>query len=492
MPLTVSTICPSCGGGLEFEHGTNAVKCGFCGSSHVVTGHGRVLSYYITEKIVVNKAVSLALVALRDKGLPGCKVREATLFFVPFYHFIGQDFFWEMKKEVISEAEELHEQRSIFMAPVGGLDDGAFLDSLSGVGHGSPQLTEKRFEMDARHIDRTLPAADLPELGVFSLGLRPEVLKLSLFERKAVLERGQITPVKLPIAEVEERGYAPVRPDGIVFRRVFGKTRAVVYFPFWIVEVARPDGSGAVAVVDGVSGDVTNADAPLSILDRLVDRDGHEYATVGLRPLKCPDCGADLPVRPKDVVFFCDNCKKAWYIAGEELAQVSYSQAPPVNGQKDPLYLPFWVVEAGMRSGGQAVETKYDLSVIAPGLRLPSEADRKIPLRFFVPAFEMGNLGVLSRISSTFTKNQPVWQDAVERAVPAKGGFISPDDALEVAPVVLFSLIPKGNKKALKFALEATVEAKKAELVLVPFFKTQYDYVDGLFGLSLPAAAVKE
>ena len=58
MPLTVSTICPSCGGALEFEHGTNAVTCGFCGSSHGVTGHGRVLSYYIPEKIVVNKAVA--------------------------------------------------------------------------------------------------------------------------------------------------------------------------------------------------------------------------------------------------------------------------------------------------------------------------------------------------------------------------------------------------------------------------------------------------
>lgn len=490
MPLTVSTICPSCGGALEFEHGTNAVTCGFCGSSHVVTGHGRVLSYYIPEKIVANKAVAASLVALRDKGIPGCKVKDATLFFVPFYHFTGQDLSWGMKEEAIGDPDEGRERRSIFSTPLGGFNDGAFAESLSNVGRGAPALTEKRFEMETRHIDRTLPAADLPELGVFSLGLRPEVLKLSLFERKAVLERGQITPVKLPLEDVEERGYAPVKPEGIIFRRVYGKTRAIIYFPFWVVEVAKPDGSGAVAVVDGVSGDVTNPDAPLTVLDRLVDRDGHEYATVGLRPLKCPDCGAGLPVKPRDIIFFCDNCMKAWFISGEELTQVGYSQLPLKAGQREPHYLPFWVVEAGMRSGEQAVETKYDLSVIAPGIRLPAEADRKIPLRFFVPAFEMGNLGVISRISSTFTKNQPVWEDDMERAVPAKGGFISPDDALEVAPVVLFSIIPKGNKKALKFAMEATVEPRKAELALVPFFKTQYDYVDGLFNLSLPAAVL--
>jgi hypothetical protein len=249
--------------------------------------------------------------------------------------------------------------------------------------------------------------------------------------------------------------------------------------------------------VDGVSGDITNLNAPASMLDRLIDKDGDHYETIGLRPLKCPDCGADLPVRPKDVVFFCAGCGKAWYINGTELIQVSYSVMPPKNGAAATDYLPFWVVEAKVVSEGESIDNKYGLAKLAPGVRVPVEEDKKIPLRFFVPAFEIGNLKILSRFASSFTNSQPLWQDggtqdSVTRVTPSRGCFISPEDALELAPLILFSLIPKGNKRALKFALEARMEVKGAALALVPFTRSRTDYVDGILGLSMPAAALRD
>ena len=78
MPLSVATICPSCGGPLEFPHGSTAVRCGFCGSSHLVTGHGRTLSYVIPERIDLQGAVGRARAKL-EAGGGEWQVREATL-----------------------------------------------------------------------------------------------------------------------------------------------------------------------------------------------------------------------------------------------------------------------------------------------------------------------------------------------------------------------------------------------------------------------------
>lgn len=497
MPLSVSTKCPSCGGELEFEHGSNAVSCRFCGSSHVVTGHGRALSYFIPEKISLKMAAGLALAKLNEKG-GGWKLKEATLFFVPFHHFKGQDLYWEVEEKVVSEGDT-GGGFTFRISSFSGMSFGGFMDGFDGVtGRGSMPLTEKRFELDTRHIDRTLPALDVPELKVFSLGLRPEVLKLSLFRKDAVLKRGQLSPVRVDGRDVEERGYAPRQSESVVARRVIGKTRSVIHFPFWVIEAVKGAGpEGAIAVVDGVSGDITNLNAPASMLDRLIDKDGDHYEVIGLRPLKCPDCGADLPVRPKDVVFFCAGCGKAWYINGTELIQVSYSVMPPKNGAAVSEYMPFWVVEARVVSGTESIGNKYELTKLAPGVRVPTEEDKKIPLRFFVPAFEIGNLKILSRFASSFTNSQPVWQDAgtqdsVTRITPSRGCFISPEDALELAPLTLFSLIPKGNKRALKFAQEAKVEVKEAVLALVPFTKSRTDYVDGIFGIAMPAAALRD
>ena len=105
MPLSVATTCPSCGGSLEFTHGSVAVRCGFCGSSHLVTGHGRILSYVIPERIDLQGAVERVQARLESReGI--WQIREATLFFVPFYHFTGQDLYWRVEEEDTNNDKE--------------------------------------------------------------------------------------------------------------------------------------------------------------------------------------------------------------------------------------------------------------------------------------------------------------------------------------------------------------------------------------------------
>lgn len=493
MPLSVATTCPSCGGSLEFPHGSTAVRCAFCGSSHLVTGHGRTLSYVIPERIDLRGAAERAQAKLDARG-GEWQVREATLFFVPFHHFTGQDLYWRMEEVAIGDGAE----RSPRANPLGalGLEDFGFGAAPGeAAGYDAPHLTEKRFELATRHIDRTLPALDAPELNVPSLGLRPEVLKLGLFQKDAVMKRGQVSPVQAAGEELERQGYAPARPEGIVAREVIGKTRSIIHFPFWIVEAAARSGEeGGIVVVDGVSGDVTNSAASPGLLDSLVARAGNQFETVGMRPLKCPDCGANLPVRARDVVFFCSGCGKAWYIQDTEMLQVPYSCIPRKRTAAGGEYFPFWVMEARVFSNGGEIGNKFELTQLSPGLRVPQEADRQIPLRFFVPAFQIANLNILSRLAGNFTRTQPVWQgEPLPRGMaPARGCFISPQDVRELAPLILFTLVPKGNKKALQFALDARVEVKNTELVLVPFTRSAMDYTDEVIGQSMPVAALRE
>ena len=297
MPLTVATACPSCGGQLEFEHGANAAACASCGSKHLVTGRGRTLSYFIPEKMSARKAVAAALVALKQEGEPGCTAREATLFFVPFYHFTGQEYSYNVR-EVAIDGGGVIGPRSFLMVEVRSFDLSEFAPDIES----GPRIAEKRFEVSTKHISRSVPAVDAAGLNVFSLGIRPDVLKLSLFEKAAVSKRGRIAPVRVKPADADQIGFGHPGGEETVVRRVSGKVRSIIYFPFWLVEYDTPGGEARVAVLDAVSEEVSNLRAPLTVLDGLIDKDGQEFEVAGLRPLKCPNCAADLPVRPRDVV----------------------------------------------------------------------------------------------------------------------------------------------------------------------------------------------
>jgi len=491
MPLSVSTNCPSCGGGIEFEPGTNAVHCPFCGSDHLVTGRGRVLAYYVPDRIDAREAVRVAMEGLRAANDHGWRPSGATLFFVPFYHYTAQVMRWEVQEVTPTAADG----QSMHITVLGAVGADELLSVISG---GTTMVREKRFELAGRNSDRSLPALDAPELGVFSLGVRPEVLKLSLFEHSAVAARGIVVPVKHTAQELEETGYAPVNAEELFSRGLVARVRSLVYFPFWLVEVARighegEQGSAALVVVDAVAGDVTRQKADIGLIDKLVDKDGDHFELVGFRPLKCPNCANGLPVKPRDVVFFCPGCNKAWQIEGSEFSEVRCSVAAPTSKHdQKPVYLPFWVVKARMSSGERVIDNKFDLAKLVPALTWPKEEDKQVPLRFFMPAFRMGNLKVLARVASSFTRFQPVFDHAPLEDGVFRGSYLSAEDALTLAPLILFSLIPKGNVNAVRFAMDAKVEPLDAELALVPFYQGRFELTDGLFGQSIPIAAIKD
>ncbi|MBN1164142.1 MAG: hypothetical protein JXB45_06165 [Candidatus Krumholzibacteriota bacterium] len=67
---------------------------------------------------------------------------------------------------------------------------------------------------------------------------------------------------------------------------------------------------------------------------------------ITVRPLKCINCGAELPVRGQFVTFQCGTCFSYQIITEEGLAPVSVFRAQAADCEaEETIWLPFWVVE---------------------------------------------------------------------------------------------------------------------------------------------------
>src|SRR5512139_2206131 len=92
--LVVSTECPTCSAPLDFEEGSNVVRCQHCRANLLVTGRKQALSYYIAPKIDGRQAATRVMFAHSEAGQRG-RVVKAQLYFVPYYRLTGHDLRWE-------------------------------------------------------------------------------------------------------------------------------------------------------------------------------------------------------------------------------------------------------------------------------------------------------------------------------------------------------------------------------------------------------------
>jgi len=162
-------------------------------------------------------------------------------------------------------------------------------------------------------------------------------------------------------------------------------------------------------MIDAVSQSVIKADAPMSIYEILNDELNDEPKVIGFRPLTCPNCGWDFPVRPDDSVFFCSTCSRAWQMYGTELSEVRYQMAEVQwssrNGQMK--YLPFWVFQKTLE-----------------GVQ---------PFRFFIPVFRYRRLRFLLDMAVRISRFQPSYAFAEAGGVDLLGCYYDEEDALLLA-----------------------------------------------------------
>lgn len=492
--VVVATECPSCSGPLDLSEGANAIRCPSCGSNLLVTGRKQVLSYWIAPKVKAEIAGAAA-----RTGRLEARVASARLFFVPFYRLTGHDFQWQdvpPKPEPESPAfpgigEGLgagrESDRLEIEIPLGAmLGWGADLLLGGKAGDvvrevlGAPRKTERSLDLTAltatrpdpgstdgqlqfldRYVEKTFPAVDLPALGMPSLGVRAQTLRVSLFERPALAALGTIVAAQMTPDRALTHGLAARGFQHVVYRQVLGRILSLIYFPFWLVELAQ-DGLRWLTVVDGVAETIVTPRAPLSLYEALERAATDEPRTVGLRALVCPNCGGALPVQPEDVIFFCGSCHRAWQIHGVELTDVPHEiadirlEAANPGPSADLAYLPFWRLEPV-----GAGETS----------------------RAWAPAFRYRRLKALHDLAARLSAKPPAYRPWTGERPTLHGCFYDAEDA---ALLARFAAV--GRRRTpheAKTAIESEPAFAGARLTWIPFKRESRSLRDPSTGFAL-------
>jgi hypothetical protein len=204
-----------------------------------------------------------------------------------------------------------------------------------------------------RAIERNFLAIDFPNPALYSLGMRPNALRLELYRSAALADLGSLVGADIAADAALEIGRKTGEASDIACRVVVGVVLSIVYFPFWLVEIRRPQ-SRSLTIIDAVSQAIVERGLRPDLLQRLDRPATGEPSVVGFRPLVCPNCGWNLPVEPEHVIFYCGSCSRAWRIVGDDLVEMSYRFAGPREAvtETSAEHLPFWALRASIGDGG--------------------------------------------------------------------------------------------------------------------------------------------
>jgi hypothetical protein len=458
--LLVSTECPACGAVLDFSEGSNAVTCGHCRSNLLVTGKGQILSYSVAPRLEERKAIALATMALRNLGRSDFRIVKSQLYFLPYYRLTGQDFGWEgPTAKPVKEEESYLEQEigigsqgrsrfpigdvpslfeaagelfNVFMNNTFGRNDASEqtysragqtsmpIDKIGSerscdirTGNNSQLTRSTLYEkgevvLNDRYVEKNFLACDLKGAGLYSLGVRPAVLRLELFRKEALGETGRLVNPTVTSDAALEVGLKTEPNPALLYRQVISKVLSIIYFPFWIIET-ESKGGPLVTIIDAVAQTIIKPDAVQAIYEILDRQFVEDPKIIGFRPLTCPNCGWDFPVRPDDSIFFCSTCKKAWEICGKELCEINYEVAAvdeiDLSGQVK--YLPFWIISC-------LVATKK-------------------PLKYYIPAFRYRRLKLLLDLALCLSRIQPEFPKAEIRQQNLSACYYDSHDAAMLA-----------------------------------------------------------
>jgi DNA-directed RNA polymerase subunit RPC12/RpoP len=443
----VATNCPNCGATIDFGEGSNALRCDHCRSQLLVTGHGRVLSYFVAPRVQAAPAASAARRA-QEEGRGPLRTGEARLFFLPYYRFTATDVRWQRPEPEPPEPAPQPGDGEFGSSPV--------IDLLI------RRLAERdpdEIECDDRVIERNFIALALPGLSLYSQGMRPSALRLELYRREPLGALGHVVGVEMSAETALATGRKTGDGSDVACRAVVGTVLSVVYFPFWFVEIRRPQ-SRSLTIVDGVSRTVVERDVDCAILERLGKPAAGEPSVIGLRPLVCPNCGWELPVTPQHVIFYCGSCARAWRIAGDDLVEIPhvFAAVPPSGGRPPAEHLPFWALRAAI--GDEA------------------------PQSFLAPAFRYRRARSLVDLTASLSRFAGSLSKGSSPPPRAHGGFYDQADAAALALLAQAGAPPRSFMRAERYRDES-IRVDGAELAWLPFVADAYSLRDAFCGAAI-------
>lgn len=445
-PAIVSTTCPSCGAPLDFGEGTNAVQCGHCQSQLLVTGRTQLLSYSIPPTIDSREAARAAAYDCQSNGR-SARVRDAMLWLVPYYRMTGHDLRWEWQVTQREKQDRVDDSEARLWARV--MPHGAAVEE--------PSLGDnlRHLELRDRYIEKSFIACEAAE-GVtlpVSLGVRPTVLRLTLFRSESDAAAVRVIPPSLPAERAWEIGLKAVGADAAVCRRVLRRVLSLVYQPLWAIRVkAEKD---MVVLVDALNGKVVGRVDAHPPTETASEPTAPAATVVGLRPLVCPNCGQAFPLRADEMIAACGSCRRAYAIHGSELRQVDYRLAVVSAGQPEEVtHLPFWVLDASL------------------------ETDR---FHLHVPAFRYRRLKFVVDLARALSTKAPAYTEAGDVQFQGVGAFYDQDDAAALAAFVISAVNPTSDRNA-KRLRKTPLRVDTSKLVWIPYRRERDTLIDPFTG----------
>ena len=474
--------CPQCGGDIDFLEEAQVIHCVFCGSSLLVAGREGVLRYVLPAQLKdPQSAAAQAVESLRGAEKLSPRALQTFLFYAPFWRMRATVYRWifglkPMKVEILS---------------------------------GTPPPMERLKVLLTRILDHTIPGYGGLDIGLSSLGIRAQALRLQPFGREHLQKRDSFLPLEVSLeqAQVKADAFANVFLEAeelipeVILHRLVGKIFSVIYFPIWCVECQHTQ-SREVFLVDAVAGSVLRSLPDGSVIQQKLkgeeSRKSFQFSEIRFLPFRCPNCGWEFPFRPLSVLHFCPNCRRLFRERGGEWAETIYSVIPPPEGQswEKLLWVPFWRCQTVLESTGERMENMASFYKLAPPLRVVNpEKEARRPIYFYIPAVKFRDPHVIHTLASRLTFIQPDLKPGSfpDGSHPGTAGASLPcADASEMGPVILGAMIPQGNRKARTWLKDCRVDLQEPQILYFPFAQADLFWKELSTGLSFQRNALSE
>jgi LSD1 subclass zinc finger protein len=400
--------CPGCGSPLETVEGTISIRCSFCALVMRIGAPGKILKYYYYSKFEsFSLKFSVEKHLKENDKLTNLKVIDIRLYYLPFYRFRGMSY--TLVSEKIIEEEVVDFDQRILPSRI-------------------------IFHQKCRHFDLTIPAFETKEIGLDTLGVRPEVMPLNVMTVGAIQSDAAL--LDLVATPEDARKYAlgmrafnlgiSLEGKEHVSSEMIGEGLAVIYYPVWALN-AILGGLECTYFIDGLSGRVIN-EIPGRFEYSPEGKDLSRSNLFSAVTHRCPNCGAELPVSDFSLVYYCANCRKSFIIDNDAYRLIRTRSAR--LEMSDQSY-PFWLFAFSVGNGHKSVGEFARL--LTGEIPLIAKDKASQPFYLFVPAFKTPDLESLTTKCIRLNRTQPILEIAEEEIIPAAEMILPESEAVELA-----------------------------------------------------------
>jgi predicted RNA-binding Zn-ribbon protein involved in translation (DUF1610 family) len=398
--------CSGCGSPLETQEGTISLACTFCGLIMRLGSPGRILKYFYKTDLNDFGAKFSVEHYLKEKGRPlKYEKLDYRSFHLPFYRFRGMSYALLSERTVTCD------------------DDPE-----------EPLIIRKRtFEQKNRHFDLTVPAFSDESFGLDSLGVRPEVMPLTAFQKDIFPEDSIQVNIDVSPGDAKQSamamyfynlGLASANKE-CISSEMIGEGLSVIYYPvsaFTIVQQGMP----STVFIDGLNRRVyREIPGRLEYESKGVDKS----KAVELNPVqhKCPNCGFDLPVSQVSLFYYCSNCDRSYLLKDDDYVPTKQDVWKYEEGA---FHHPFW--RFSLRAGETNTVGKF-ARILTGEIPLVAKSKATNSFYLYVPAFGASNLRSLANLGVRICRVQPELNPQTGSFSAAAEMILPESEALELA-----------------------------------------------------------